>query len=319
MIKKTIKIDIPIWNDYTEDLQGYHIVDASLGPRGEVCILAVNDIPGRIDGMFPPVKTTEQYDYKVIIDMNFHKQIVEIKNQRWNYHFVQPIEDNHILLVCGRSYYYEEGKYDLNAKVFDSSGAHIRQFLLGDAIQDIYVTKENTIWTSYFDEGIFGNYGWEDPVGKSGLRAWDQEGNAIYHYPNSGLNFISDCYALNVVADEDVWFYYYTDFLVGRYHHGEFTYYKPDIEGSDGFVLFKNYFLFRGGYENQDKYLLYKLFSKNSLRRSCFISFSNEEKKNIKADYVSCRGSKLLLTEGKTVYIVDLKDIVDHLLTRKRG
>ena len=68
---------------------------------------------------------------------------------------------------------YESGKYDLNAKVFDRSGNQIREFLLGDGIQNVYVTKGNKIWTSYFDEGVYGNYGWEVPIGRNGLRAWD--------------------------------------------------------------------------------------------------------------------------------------------------
>ena len=77
------------------------------------------------------------------------------------------------------------------------------------------MTEENKIWTSYFDEGVYGNYGWEVPIGRNGLRAWDSNGNEMYQYPNSEQNkyFIDDCYALNIVADEEVWFYFYLDLL----------------------------------------------------------------------------------------------------------
>ena len=313
MFKKTLKFQLDLLSDFREDLQGYTIIDSSLGPRGEICILAVQNVPELIDGMFPPTKTKEKYHYKIIIRYQDGTRHIELNNQNWNYHFVQPIDDNNILLVCSRSYLYESGKYDLNAKVFDIHGNQVRQFLLGDGIQNVYVTNENRVWTSYFDEGIYGNYGWEDPIGRMGLRAWDSNGNALYQYPSSEQYFIDDCYALNVVADEDVWFYFYLDFILARYNKGKIEYFKPDIEGSDGFIIYQDFVLFRGGYGKRDNYLLYKFSSPNSLGRKKLLSFTDEQNKTIKSDLISCRGSLFLLTTGTKVYIADLKDIASIL------
>ena len=111
------------------------------------------------------------------------------------------------MLVGARCTYYGNDQYDLNAKVCDRDGK-----LLGDGIQSVQVTENGTIWTSYFDEGIFGNYGWSDPIGSCGMLAWDEHGNKLYE--NHAAD-IADCYALNVVNEDQVWFYYYTDFELG--------------------------------------------------------------------------------------------------------
>jgi hypothetical protein len=103
--------------------------------------------------------------------------------------------------------------YDANGHIFSSEGRFLHSFLLGDGIQDVQATRDGRIWTSYFDEGIFGNYGWNEPIGASGLICWDDTGTQRYAYtPSSGLDSICDCYALNVATDCDTWCYYYTEF-----------------------------------------------------------------------------------------------------------
>ncbi len=310
MFKKTKKYLVETQYDFGKFLNGYTVVDSSIGPNGEICILAVNKVPERINGMFPPVQTTQAYNYKALIFSKEHCKEVVLKKQKWNYNFIQSIEKDNILLVSARSNFYDNGKFDCNARVFDSDGNLLREFLLGDGIQNLYVTNENNIWTSYFDEGVFGNYGWDEPIGSNGLRAWNSFGNELYKYPNSGSHSISDCYALNVMSDEDVWFYYYTDFELGRYFKGRIDYYKPDVEGADGFTVFEDYVLFRGGYSNHDKYILYKMLPGNQLRRKCSLTLIDKDKKVIKADYISCRGSLLLITTGTKAYLSDLKNII---------
>lgn len=310
MSKKTIRFSVEPQYELAEVLNGYTIVDSSLGPKGEVCILAVNQPPERIDGMFPPVQTKECYDYKAIILSKGNTKEVLLKNQKWNYHFIQPIDDYNILLVCARSHLYENGTFDRNARVFDSAGNLVRAFLLGDGIQNVFVTEKNNIWTSYFDEGIFGNYGWGQPIGSEGLRCWDSSGNALYQYPNIESHFISDCYALNVISDHEVYFYFYTDFELGRYYEGSIDYIKPDVEGADGFSIYEDYVLFRGGYGNRDNYTLYKNYPGNRLKRKCFVKIMDHNNTVIKADAISCKGSLLLLTSGSKIYYIDIRDIL---------
>jgi hypothetical protein len=126
MFKKVSKQRLESTNDFSNDFKGYQIVDTSLGRDGEICILGINTLPERIDGMFPPVQTKEAYTYKVIIKSAYKKLEVLLPNQRWNFHFVQPIDNGNLLLACARSHYYENNKYDLNAKVFDQNGHLVR-------------------------------------------------------------------------------------------------------------------------------------------------------------------------------------------------
>ncbi|EMS72061.1 hypothetical protein [Ruminiclostridium cellobioparum] len=294
-----------------EYLEDYEIVNISIGADNDYYILVVNNVPPRIDGMFPQTQTTTCQNYKVIILKWDNVFTINIDNQKWNYHFVQPIGNDMLLLVCARSKYYGQNRYDLNGKIFDTSGVLINEFLLGDGIQDLKVTEKNIIWTSYFDEGVFGNYGWDNPVGACGLRAWNQEGKPEYSYNNSGDNFICDCYALNVVNDKEVWFYYYDEFLLGRSIGGHIDYYNPNLSGADGFLVYDKYVLFRGGYNNRDEYHLLEFVKGDKLKEKKIINLINEKNETIIANNIDCRGSRLLLRVETKLYYADLKDIVN--------
>lgn len=298
--------------DIKDDLMGYTIVSASLGASGEICILGVNEVPEKIDGMFPPVQTETTLNYKAVIEGKGYRQVVELKNQKWNYHYIQLIDENNILLACARAKLYKDGKFDLNAKVFDLGGNLVREFLLGDGIQDIFVTNKNKIWTSYFDEGVIGNFGWNTPIGRFGLRSWNSDGKECFLYPNYGLHFIVDCYALNVAAEEEVWFYFYTEFELGRYSKGRLDYFQPDVKGSDGFIVFDNYFLFRGGYDDQDQYILCKMGPRNKLTKIMNITLADEENTILSPHHISCRGYEMLLVKDKKAYVLNLKEFLQE-------
>jgi hypothetical protein len=93
--------------------------------------------------------------------------------------------------------------------------------MLGDGIQYVQADKRGNIWVGYFDEGVYGNFGWGGagnaaPVGAAGLVCFDTQGQRVWEYqPVSGTDFISDVYALNVFGNE-AWAYYYTDFPLVR-------------------------------------------------------------------------------------------------------
>lgn len=72
MFKKTKKYLVETQYDFGKFLNGYTVVDSSIGPNGEICILAVNKVPERINGMFPPVQTTQAYNYKALIFSKEH-------------------------------------------------------------------------------------------------------------------------------------------------------------------------------------------------------------------------------------------------------
>lgn len=130
-----------------------------------------------------------------------------------------------LLLVAARSY-LDKGVADKNAVLFDSSGKRIDAFCLGDGIEDVQVDEADKIWVSYFDEGVFGNYGWgrgTEPMGADGLVAYDISGRRLW----SQSFGIDDCYALNV-ENGTTNAYYYSDWKLLRVA-GDFqwTRYEP--------------------------------------------------------------------------------------------
>lgn len=302
--------------DFAQHVDGFVLQGTSLGPSGEICALAISEEPPLVKGMFPDTNTETAYTYKVIQMSEQGLSSLELKDQHWNFHFYQPIENDHALLACARSYRHSDDKYDLNAKVFDKTGKLVREFLLGDGIQDLKVTKKNSIWTSYFDEGIFGNYGWEDPVGASGLIRWDKFGSQQYVYPQPSEHFsghfIDDCYAMNVIDDYEVYFYFYSDFQLAHIQNGRIQYVPTPIRGSDGFVIYRDYILFRGGYENQNQYMLFQR-QDSGLKPISKVLFVDIDGHELVSNWVDCRGSELLLQQNTTTYVVDLRDVVQAI------
>ena len=63
--------------------------------------------------------------------------------------FVQPLGPDRILLVAART------AGQPNARVVDSKGSTVSEFILGDGIEDVQTTRAGDIWVSYYDQGTF--------------------------------------------------------------------------------------------------------------------------------------------------------------------
>ncbi|RNF38850.1 hypothetical protein [Planococcus salinus] len=311
-MKKAEKIMLEQVIDWNFDTGGYSLCHASLGPGGEICLLFASSTPDLLEGSFPPIRTAEAITYKALFIKDETYSETTISNQKWNYHFLQPMGEDHLLLACARSMNYGGGRVDENARLFDREGNFIRSFCLGDGIEHLYTTGDGRIWTGYFDEGIFGNYGWDDPIGKAGLICWDAFGNISELYEQPNAHFIADCYALNVASDDEVWFYFYTDFHIGKRKNGKTEYFIPDINGATAFAVCQHLLLFNGGYGIHDRFYL---FEKNAsrYRRRREIVFVNSAGKKLKPLFMSARGSKVLLQCDTASYVFDLKSLAkDH-------
>ncbi|MEK4026488.1 hypothetical protein [Sporosarcina sp. FSL W7-1283] len=304
-MKKTKTISLAPVADLSGEMQDFSPVSIAIGPQNEWCFLLVREYPPLIGGSFPSTVTKEQYHYKVIIMKGNEKKVIDLPDEKWNYHYVQTIDDDQVLLAGARSYYHDADHIEKNARVYTSAGQCIRSFCLGDGIQDLYVTDSNTIWTSYFDEGVFGNYGWDEPIGSKGLIHWDAFGRQLEWHDPKGEHYIDDCYAMNIVSNEEVWFYYYSDFHIGVRVEGHTDYYVPDVKGANLFAVKEDMLLMDGGYGNHDGF--YELKRKGSrYRTQKHIRFIKPNGVAIRSSARSNRGNQLLFLDGTEVYYYEI-------------
>ena len=237
------------------------------------------------------------YEANVVLD-------VQINEEKFNIHDIQPLPNDGLLLVCGRSYYRSADDFEMNGRIYSNTGQMIRAILLGDGIQDVQVTSKGVIWTSFFDEGVLGNYGWREPIGKTGLVAWDAQGNKTYEFePKLGLDNIFDCYALNVVSDSSVWFYYYTDFpLVHLRNQRVEAYWEMPIRGSSTFAVSNSFALFSGGYDERDQYHLFELRKRKRVKKVGSFDLVDNLGKAISAERIVGRAHALYIFCDNKVY-----------------
>jgi hypothetical protein len=249
----------------------------------------------------------------VIPDEGAHR-IIEIPPQNTNFHFVQPMPDGNLLLAGARCHFRGAEDFDRNGRLFSPRGSAISENLLGDGIQDVQVDAEGAIWTSYFDEGIFGNSGWENPIGAAGLVAWDASGRKLYEFePESNLDSMCDCYALNVDFTGSVWCCYYTEFPLVRLRGRKIAaVWHPCVSGSGAFAVAGDFALFCGGYEHPDEYSLVRLLGRGETKKVGTYTFTDPEGGAIRAGSVAARGDLIVGLWRSRIFRIRIQDVISR-------
>lgn len=205
-------------------------------------------------GIFPKSRLDSDSDHLVVRWSRGELRTLMFRGEQTVFHFVQPFP-NGVLMVGARCRWRPEGA-EKNALAMDWSGNVLGRWTLGDGIQDLRVTPNGTIWASYFDEGVFGNYGWSHPgpptIGGSGLVAFTPNGERCFEYDAeaAGTDTICDAYAMNVATDEEVWVYFYTDFPIVRIRERRYQVWKTDIRGARALAIKGDRALLFGGYHD---------------------------------------------------------------------
>ena len=155
-----------------------------------------------------------------------------------------------VLLVAARSQWRAQEDYDLNGVIYDPATGSMSRVLLGDGIERVCIDGRGLIWASYFDEGVFGNFGWGDPgpepVGSTGLACFAESGEKIWEFPGA----MTDCYALNVSGSE-VAAYYYSDFPICKVSRDfQVTHWKTDLRGCRELAVMGATVLLSGQYDD---------------------------------------------------------------------
>lgn len=240
----------------------YKVCDYSVGNDDGIHILLAEAIPERDQGMFVPTVSNTHYQAVTLsVDWQsgerLHASVTDFGRLEPNLHFIQRLGDG-FLLLGARARLYKDGKTDRNVLIADSVGNVYARHCFGDGIQQCLVDGQNRIITSYFDEGVFGNNGWNQPIGSCGLIVWSAQGERLWENKEHD---ICDCYAMNLDERDHLWFYYYTAFNLVRTDYGTETVYQPQISGSSAFLLDLRHqrFLFEAGYKKHGSFVLKKL------------------------------------------------------------
>jgi hypothetical protein len=230
-----------------------------------------------------------------------------VASESFNVTKVQPLGDD-LLLVFARCFRKSETDIEKNARLFGRDGVLKTEMVLGDGIEHLQVAPDQTIWVAYFDEGIFGNFGWEQPLGASGLVQWSQNGNRLYEYsPTAGLGPIYDCYAMNVDFGGDVWCCYYMDFPLVRLRGGEIREaWQSPVTGASSFAIDPPFALFYGSFDGEHEFTLVELSTQGAAKVVGGFIACDEDGQPLKVDRAESRGPAIHLVSGDFVYTVGI-------------
>lgn len=237
-------------------------VNDTIGYDGSVWLLFARSVPKRINGMF--VDTEANTDYHALcLWVNWTDgtllggELYPLGFHEMNFHHVMPLGED-ILLVGARCRKYKDGTAENNGVLLKKDGTKLAEMCLGDGIESCIVTEDGRIITGYFDEGVFGNFGWDQPVGACGLIVWDSRGQRLWEnkkYP------IYDCYAMNVDEQGALWFYYYDEFHLVKTDFKRDVIYRPKAEGCSAFLINRSHtaLIMDGGYGRHSQFYRYEI------------------------------------------------------------
>lgn len=144
-----------------------------------------------------------------------------------------------LVLVGSRCWWTKEGVVP-NAGVYSPSG-HLRtSAVLGDGVASIEVTRRGEIWVGYFDEGIYGNFGWNRPgprpIGAPGLLRYSRFLDLVWRYPDQARHAIDDGPSLNLV-DDVLWMTHDSEYPVVRIVDGALTVWDSPLASASAVLV----------------------------------------------------------------------------------
>jgi hypothetical protein len=228
-------------------------VCASVGPAGEVVAVWTRpDALGAVTSTtvsaagacFPDPATDRPVEARITVHTPELAAVTPITGLALAHVTVQPMPGGRFLVAGARCRWHHDGP-DRNGVLYDTDGQVICERVLGDGIAHVLATSDGQVWIGYFDEGIYGNYGWgqadtEEPVGASGIVRFSPGLAPVWRYPRcTGVgpwDAISDCYALNVDGT-CAWACYDSDFPIVRIRDGAVTGWHNDIKGASALAV----------------------------------------------------------------------------------
>ena len=230
---------------------------------------------------------------------------------------VQPMPGGRFL-VAGARCRWRRDSPDRNGVLYDADGQVVAEGVLGDGIGHVQATSDGQVWIGYFDEGIYGNYGWgqdgtDEPVGAYGIVRFSPGLAPVWHYPRytevGPWDAVSDCYALNV-DDMCAWACYDSDFPVVCIHDGAVRGWHNDIKGASALAVAGSRVALFGGYgPDHDRLALTELGADRAHPSGQYRVVLPGGELLPAGTQVIGRGSRLHVLTGTRWYQLDMDDI----------
>jgi len=161
---------------------GEVLVCASVGPAGEVVAVwttpegmeaASSTTVSAAGASFPDAAPARPVAARITVHMPELAAVTRIADLALAHFTVQPMPGGRFLVAGTRCQWRPDGP-DRNAVLYDAGGHVVSEHVLGDGIAHVLATSTGQVWVGYFDEGIYGNYGWgradsQEPVGAYGI------------------------------------------------------------------------------------------------------------------------------------------------------
>jgi hypothetical protein len=301
-------------------------VCASVGPDNELLLMwttaddrdgvqAVTTTPG--GPTFPDPKASRPVPAQVSVYSRDPIRHVALSEMALAFPTVQPMPGGGILVVGARARWRSAGP-DKNAVIYGPSGGVLTEATLGDGVGHVQTTHQGYVWVGYFDEGVYGNYGWgmhgaPAPIGAPGLIRFSPDLSVDWQYRSDdrpGEGAIDDCYALNV-DNETAWVCYYSDFPVVRVDDGRVRSWHNSVTGAKAIVTDGHQVALVGGYgPNRHR------IAAGTLHREGFAVTAEREltlpdgRPVPAALAITGRGTELHVVTEDTWYRIDLTEIL---------
>jgi hypothetical protein len=297
----------------------------SAGPRGEVLVGIAHqppDLRAMQDGWATIFKTQPDtpQDYTLTEWQNGRRvRTVQIEGEPYNLTEAQPLGEGYVL-SCPRCRRESDTEIEKNGRIYDAAGRLAGEIVLGDGIKCMVATRDGNIWVGYSDDGIIGNalgssagyFGWDAPLGRSGLVKWSPDGEMLYEYaaPDEA-GTIYECYAMTVDAVGDLWCYYYDAFhILCVRENGRVQRWNPGIGNAHTMAVAWPYVALLGNEQEDFLCQLVKLEDHGKTRIVAKFRLNTPQGEPITQGRVAAHGSTIHILHEGQVYRLDVADCV---------
>jgi len=263
-------------------------------------------------GIFPQSRMDKPYRFRLVrVATNGVATTIELPPLDLTFPMVDVFPDGRVLVAGPRCSWRSETDFDRNGAVIDPKTGTVSRILLGDGIENVFVDTAGRVWVGYFDEGVFGNFGWSDPgpppIGSSGVVVFDAGGTILWKYPQQSRNpSIDDCYAMNVSEDAAAIFFYSAFPVCTITRDFALSFFSTPMRGCKAFAIAAGRVLFSGQYNDSASTGYRGTLNPDRPAEMEQVTFLNPNGAPIQATRIIGRGSRLHFFTEDAVYAADI-------------